>query len=98
MDNKYEQKSLYRFFNVIIFLFYVFIVLSSIVLGIVFYTDREVIDATVKCQDGTTWKAIAKDGTSLLYDEAAKCGLCTNRDSKNNTYTCLLYTSDAADE
>jgi len=91
MDKTIEDKPLYRFFNVVLFLAYFFVVLIVIFAGYLGYSNRKTISASVKCQDGTTWNALQpKD---ILYDSGAACGLCTKRSVDGTKYQNCEYGS-----
>lgn len=91
MEKSFEDKPLYRFFNVVLFLAYAFVVLAAIFAGYLGYSGRKTISATIKCQDGTSWNALKpKD---ILYDSSAACGLCTKRNTDGTKYQNCEYGS-----
>lgn len=88
MKHSFEDNPLYRFFNVVVFLAYAFVILITIFAGYIGYNERSITSATVKCKDGTSWNAL--EPKNILYDSAALSGLCTNRNT-DGTYTESSY-------
>lgn len=88
MGNTYESSPFYRLFNVILFLFYAFVILITAGAGYLAYTSRTVTNATVQCKDGTSWDAFKPK--NIYNDSDALCGLCTKRD-KAGTYNYCTY-------
>jgi len=76
----------YRFFNVILFLFYFVVILISIGAIFVGYSERNLISATVECKDGTDW-----DATKIYSDHYSLCGICTLRDKADKNYSSCSY-------
>lgn len=89
MNKSFEDKPLYRFFNVLTFVAYSAVFLAAIGAGFIGYGERETTSATLVCKDGTTWNALKPK--NILYDSNAQCGLCTKRDSLTNTYKDCTY-------
>lgn len=85
-ENALENKPLYRFFNVVLFILYSFVILITILAGFVGYSSRELISATVECKDGTSW-----DATKIYWDSHALCGICTKRSADGSKYTECDY-------
>lgn len=81
MENEHEHKPLYRFFNVILFILYSIAVLATLLAVYVGYNERDVVSASVKCKDGTSW-----DAKEIGYNEYKLCGICTNRSTDNKNY------------
>lgn len=86
MKRSFEGTALYRFFNVLLFLTYTFIILITIGAGVIGYSERKTKSATVICRDGTSWNA--KD---ILYDKYALCGICTQRTTGGTDYLSCSY-------
>lgn len=82
----FEDSSLYRFFNVILFILYSLAILITILAGFIGYSSRELSSATVKCKDGTSW-----DATEIYWDSYALCGICTKRSADGSEYTECDY-------
>jgi len=81
MENEHEHKPLYRFFNVILFILYSIAVLATLLAVYVGYNERQIVSASVKCKDGTSW-----DATKIHDDSYALCGICTNRNQDGSKY------------
>ncbi len=86
MKNSHEESPLYRFFNVILFILYICVILISVGVGLSAYWTRTVIGASVQCEDQTRW-----DATKIHSDNYALCGICTKRSSDNNNYNSCTY-------
>lgn len=82
----FEDNPLYRFFNVVLFILYSFVILITILAGFIGYSSRELISATVECKDGTSW-----DATEIYWDSHALCGICTKRSADGSKYTECDY-------
>lgn len=87
-----NNKPLYRFFNVVLFVAYSLVFLAAIVATIIGYGEREIISANVICRDGTSWNAL--EPKNILYDSYAKCGLCTKRTSSGSYVECTYKDVD----
>ena len=85
-------KPLYRLFNVLLFIAYSSVFLAAILAGIVGYQERGVKDATIICRDGTSWDAL--EPKNVLYDNYAKCGLCTKRYPSGSYVHCSYNDMD----
>lgn len=83
-----NDKPLYRFFNVLLFVAYFFIFLVAGIAGYLGYQGRGVASATVVCRDSTRWNAL--EPKNIVYDSYAQCGLCTKR-SSSGAYTECTY-------
>lgn len=85
----YEDKPLYRFFNVIFILLYILVVLSSFLGGYLTFTSRPLSNARVLCEDGTNWNALKpKD---ITWNDSALCGVCTKRNDETQKYANCDY-------
>lgn len=87
-DKNIEDKPLYRLFKVLLVLGYVFVFGCTVLAGILGFTERDIESATLVCNDGTRWVA-----DNIVYDNAAKCGLCTKRDVNNSYIDCAYSDS-----
>lgn len=84
----FEENPFYRFFNVILFVLYAIVFLLTIPLAFVGYQTHNLVSATVKCNDGTSW-----DATKIYYDNAALCGICTQRNNDGTKYQNCNFNS-----
>lgn len=90
MGNKFEDKPLYRLFNVILFFLYSIAVIITIFATYLMFSSRPVTKATVECKDGTSWNV-----TKVYWNDEALCGVCTNRSSDGTKYTeCPILNLD----
>lgn len=86
MENSYEKSPFYRLFNVVLFILYFFIILITVLAGIIGYSTRDLTSATVACEDGTRW-----DATRIHDDSYALCGICTQRNLDGSKYNSCDY-------
>lgn len=85
----FEDKPIFRLFNVVLFILYAGVFLISIIAAILGYSEREIKSASVTCKDGTSWDALKpKD---ITYDSYALCGICTKRSLGGDAYTDCTY-------
>jgi hypothetical protein len=102
MNKSFEEKPLYRFFNVVFFTGYAFVFLVSVLIGWGIYQNRPVVNATVQCNDGTSWNALKPN--NILDDPSALCGICSKRSSDGKYNFCAyqdnysVYTTQTTQE
>lgn len=88
MISNFEEKPLYRFFNVIWFVLYAFVVVIAVIAFLLIFDARKVTKATIVCRDGTSWDALKPK--NILYNSYAESGLCTKR-NPDGTYSESTY-------
>lgn len=92
MEKNYEENALFRFLNVIIFLLYFIVILTSLFGAGIVYTSRPLVSASVQCEDGTKW-----DAMSIHNNPEALCGICTQRTSDDGEYNFCSIADDNMD-
>lgn len=86
MNTRFEDGALSRFFNVIFFIGYFLVFLTAILAAMIGYGERETVNATVQCKDGTSWDALKPK--NILFDSRALCGICARRNAYGGYVNC----------
>jgi hypothetical protein len=87
---KLEKKVWFRLLKVAQGFLIFLVVIVALFTAYLTFDSKSLSNATLVCNDGTTWSAMDPDYQTLELDTNQKCGLCNKRNN-DNTYNHCSY-------